>query len=445
MSQTLGTHAIVVGAGMGGLAAAAALSPFFTKVTVLDKDSLPDGAEARLGAGQSAHAHQLLKGGELALEGLLPGFRDALLAAGAVELQAGSEAVNVDPGGELPPCDVGFTVTCLSRPAYEMTLRSCVAALGNIELRGDTPVERVMIENGRAVGVDLGGGDVLAGELIIDASGMNAPLAGQLIAEGEAEFETEAVKINVAYTTQRFARSPAYAGERLGFFLRPGGANARFGFLLPIENNQWIVSLGARGASAVPRDLDGFLDCARQVGHAGVIDRLGEAEAVGEAKTFRKTYATRRRFGAAAKWPDRLIPIGDAMTSFNPTFGQGMSVAACQAAAFASILAERAAKGDGLDGLGGAYFPLAEGIAGGAWTLAINVDYQYPETEGERPANFAQISAFGQAFRYLAATDEEMSILRLRIGHMLESPAKLRESPHAEKLAAAMKAVSQPA
>lgn len=58
MTKTLGAHAVVVGAGMGGLSAAAALSPFFDRLTVLDKDTLPSGDEVRLGVGQGPHTHQ---------------------------------------------------------------------------------------------------------------------------------------------------------------------------------------------------------------------------------------------------------------------------------------------------------------------------------------------------------------------------------------------------
>src|SRR5204863_9202767 len=115
-------------------------------------------------------------------------------------------------------------------------------------------------------------------------------------------------------------------------------------------------------------------------------ERLKDARPTSPFKTFRKTFATRRKFGSAARWPAGLIPIGDAMTSFNPTFGQGMTVAALQAGTLARLLAERAAAGGDLAGLAGDYFGPAEAIAGAAWSLATGADYAYPDTEGERPA-----------------------------------------------------------
>jgi glycine/D-amino acid oxidase-like deaminating enzyme len=55
--------AVVIGAGMGGLAAAGALSDFFGRVIVLDRDKLPSEGVPRSGVPQGAHTHGLLVGG----------------------------------------------------------------------------------------------------------------------------------------------------------------------------------------------------------------------------------------------------------------------------------------------------------------------------------------------------------------------------------------------
>ena len=116
--MALGSKAIIVGAGIGGLAAAAALSKHFTAVEIIDRDSLPDQIAPRLGVGQGAHTHQLLKAGELALERLLPGITQDFIAAGAVPMRVGKDVKVYDFGGWMDSCDAGFSVTSLSRPAY---------------------------------------------------------------------------------------------------------------------------------------------------------------------------------------------------------------------------------------------------------------------------------------------------------------------------------------
>jgi phytoene dehydrogenase-like protein len=68
----LGARAVVIGAGIGGLTAAAAIAPFFDHITVLDGDELPENAETRKAVAQGQHLHTLLKGGEFFIEDLLP-------------------------------------------------------------------------------------------------------------------------------------------------------------------------------------------------------------------------------------------------------------------------------------------------------------------------------------------------------------------------------------
>ena len=429
MGAQIGKRAIVTGGGMAGLSAAAALAGRFGEVVVLDRDTLPDGAAVRMGAGQGAHLHQLLKAGEQALEKLLPGVTDGFYAAGARRMRVGRDVKVFDFGGWMDECDAGFDVTSLSRPAYEGVVRARVAALPGVSIRSETPVKRFVVSEGRCTGVELEDGAVIDADLVVDASGMTAPLIGQLVAEGHAAFETEEVRINVAYSTVRFRQPEKWRGEATGFFLLPGPPGTRFGFLLPIEGDQWILSVGARGKNSPPRTLAEMLAYAEQFDPA-VFERVRDAEPVSELRTFRKPTATRRKiWEAGAKWPERLLPIGDALSSVNPTYGQGMTVAACVAEALAEQLDKRIADGVELDGLVGEYLAAAGEISGRAWSLSINSDYVYEETEGERPAAYAMNRAVAATLRKLADEDLEFRALRYRLVHMVDSANALREGP----------------
>lgn len=445
MTHPLAQTAIVVGAGMGGLAAAAALAPHFAHVLILDRDALPDNAGPRVGVGQSAHIHQLLKGGEDSLEGLLPGFRAALMAAGAVPMRVGLDIDLLDFGGLLKPVDAGFSVASLSRPAYEQALRGCVTALADVTLRGDTPVKRIAVAEGRCTGVEFESGDHVEADLVVDATGLNAPLAQQLADDGHASFETENIRINVAYTTGRFARPEAWAHETRGFFFLPAAPDTHFGLLLPVENNEWMVALGGRGSNSPPRDLEGFIAYASRMATPEIFDRIRDAKQTSDLRTYRKAFATRRRFDQAALWPERLVPIGDAMSSVNPTYGQGMSVAALQAAELHRQLGQRAASGAGLDGLVRDFLAPAFEISDRAWSLAINSDYAYPETEGERPPNFAMSRNVAAVLRKLCDSDPEFAIFRYCLAHMIETAAPLREGPLAIKFFTALQGSMAPA
>jgi 2-polyprenyl-6-methoxyphenol hydroxylase-like FAD-dependent oxidoreductase len=423
----LGNRAIVAGAGMGGLAAAAALAPHFTEVLVIDRDTLPDDIAPRLGVGQGAHTHQLLKAGELALEKLLPCITADFGKAGAVSMTVGRDIRVYDFGGWMDGCDAGFSVTSLSRPAYEGVLRARVSALPNVKLQGECPIRRLAVADGRCTGVELEDGSTVAADLVVDSTGLTAPLLKQLVNDGHAEFPTEEIRINVAYTTGRFRRPAAYAGDETGIFILPAPPENHFGLLLPIEDGQWILSLGRRGGEAPPRDPAAFKDYAKGLVAPEVHERIRDAEPVGDLRTFRKPTATRHLLWEAAKWPEGLVVIGDAMSSVNPTYGQGMTVAACEAEALDAMLAERTAKAVGLTGLAADYFRAAADISGRAWSLSINSDYVYPQTEGERPANFAMSRAVAATLRKLADEDEEIRILRYKLVHMIASADALRE------------------
>lgn len=438
--MTTRPRAIVVGAGIGGLAAAAALSRHMADVLVIDRDILPDDNAARLGVGQGAHTHQLLKAGELALERLLPGITDDFLAAGAVQMTVGRDVKVYDFGGWMDDFDAGFAVTSLSRPAYEGVLRRRVVALGNVRCQGETPVRRFVVEAGRCKGIELEDGSVLAADLIVDSTGLTAPLLRQLQDDGHADFPTEEIRINVAYTTGRFRRPEKWRDDQTGFFVLPSPPDTHFGLMLPIEDGQWILSRGARGGAIPPRDPDGFKEYAKGLVEPHVYERIKDAEVVGELRTFRKPTATRHRIWEATRWPQRLIPIGDAMSSVNPTYGQGMTVAACEADSLETLLGASTP----LEELGHAYLAMAGEISGRAWSLSINSDYVYPETEGERPANFAMSRALAATLRKLADEDLEFRRLRYRLVHMLDSADALRSGPMAVRFFTALQGSMAP-
>src|SRR5262245_42103577 len=136
MSRPLGKRAVVVGAGIGGLTAAAALAAHFERVLVLERDSLPSDAVDRAGIPQGRHVHALLAGGQRALEELFPGFEAELRRAGAVPLRIGFDVRQERPGFDpFPQRDLGFDALAMSRALVEWLVRERARGLANVELR----------------------------------------------------------------------------------------------------------------------------------------------------------------------------------------------------------------------------------------------------------------------------------------------------------------------
>jgi flavin-dependent dehydrogenase len=182
MSNPIFKQAIVIGAGMGGLAAAKALAPHFEKVFVLDRDALPDGPVARMGTPQARHAHVLLAGGQKALEALFPGIECDFAAAGAVTVRSGRDIIVERPGYDpFPQRDLGFDVFCLSRPLLESVCRRRLREAPNVELRSRSRVRELVPSPDHfgiaAVRFEHGEGEpqTLAADLVVDASGRGAP------------------------------------------------------------------------------------------------------------------------------------------------------------------------------------------------------------------------------------------------------------------------------
>src|SRR5215467_7855672 len=135
MSGLLGERAVVVGAGIGGLAAAGALAQYFERVDILERDRLTSFVGSRSGTPQDRHPHGLLAGGLRALDEIFPGFKSDLAAAGAVPVSFAREVQFERPDvGVLPKRDFGISVLCATRPLIELVLRRRAEAVPNVTL-----------------------------------------------------------------------------------------------------------------------------------------------------------------------------------------------------------------------------------------------------------------------------------------------------------------------
>ncbi|ODT20654.1 MAG: hypothetical protein ABS35_19270 [Kaistia sp. SCN 65-12] len=409
------SKAVIAGAGIAGLAAAAAVAPYFEQVTIFDKDTLPEGPLPRKGVAQDLQVHILLKGGELALEALMPGTRAALLAAGAVEVRQ-AEDVSVWERDAWHACrDLGHSQLMMSRPAYEHALRRHILTLDNVTIRDRAPIDALPAEGSDLTVVATGRGDQLL-------SGLDVP--------------TTTLGIEVTYTSARFARAARYRGERRFIACIPKPPDDRYGLVCPVENDEWLITLCSRFDNKVPTELDGFRAYAAALPIPDIAERLRDAVPLGPLRSYRIASATWRHFERANNLPPGVVPIGDCISSFNPTFGQGMSVAAGHALALREALV-----GAGPDDLAGAvvaYLPRAAAVSEQAWTMAAMADLEYPLTAGDRPAGFDKMVLGSGAMRRAAEKHPEVHRLRFEIGNLVKPNSAARSGPAARLVAKEM-------
>jgi 2-polyprenyl-6-methoxyphenol hydroxylase-like FAD-dependent oxidoreductase len=436
MSTHIGKQAIVVGAGMGGLAAARAVADHFEHVTVLERDALPPEAVHRAGTPQGRHLHALLAGGQRALNDLFPGFEQDLARVGAVPIRAGLDVRREQPGYDpFPQRELGFHGYSMSRPLIEFTVRQRVEQHANITLRQRCRVQEIVAtSDGTAVtavrykNID-GRSETLPADLVVDASGRETLTIPLLESIGHPLPAETVIGVDIRYSTAIFHIPDDAPPDWKGVMMLPQAPqSSRSALMFPLEGNRWIVSVGGRLGDRPPGDWDEFLACVQQLRTPTIYNAIKHANRLGEIARFGFPASVWRHFERLDVFPRGLLPFGDAVCRFNPVYGQGMSVAAQEACLLHGLLATRAVERDPLARLGPAFFAEAQRLIDTPWAMAAIPDFAYPETRGQRPPDFERTLKFGFALTRLAAQDPAVHKLMFEVQHLLK-PRSVYQDP----------------
>jgi 2-polyprenyl-6-methoxyphenol hydroxylase-like FAD-dependent oxidoreductase len=422
----LGDHAVVIGASIAGLLAARALSDFYGRVTIFERDQLPVAGKDRKAVPQGRHPHALLGSGRRAIEELLPGFSDELVAAGGL-CATPREIRVVVAGHELTREAGGADALLASRPLIEGLVRQRVRALANVTARERCEVLEFLTspDNGRVTGVRVRSRsrerveELVDADLVVAASGRAARVPAWLEALGYSRPDEERLPIDVMYVTRLVRLRPgAFADKVVLIGARPGLPRGLF--LVAQENQQWLVTPSGYGPEHhPPSDEDGYLEFIGTVAPPDVLAVIRDAEPVGDFVTHGFPANQRRRYERLKRFPDGLLVIGDAISNFNPLYGQGMSVAALEAIALRRCL-ERGGKG-----LAKRFFRSATKIVDQAWELAVGGDLGLPEVEGHRPLMLRLSNAYVDRLLRVAEQDPMVATTFNDVCDLLARPTEL--------------------
>ncbi len=441
-------HAVVIGAGMGGLAAAKAVAPYFDRVTVFDRDALPEGPDVRPGTPQSRHAHALLAGGSTALEALFPCIGSDLLKAGALKGRAGLAIRYEQPGFDpFPQRDLGFDAFFLSRPLLENICRRRLREEPNVEFRHRSRVNDIapLADRREALSVSYEADDgtlhAISADLVVDASGRAMPTLTLLDNLGASGLAVTEIGIDQAYATAVFEIPSNASHDWMGlahYGIPPEQNHA--GLILPIEHGRWIVSIGRVHGDALPGEIEGFKAFVKAFRMPTFFDAISGAKHVGEIARYAMPASVRRHFDRLERFPAAMIPLGDSACQFNPIFGQGMSVAAQEAFVLRELLDLRRDRAAPLDGLAQDYLVRIQDLLEAPWAVA-ETDFVHPKTRGARPPDLEKRLQYGAALTRLCAEDPEAHRIVIEVRHLMRPQSALREPGLARRVAALMQPV----
>ncbi len=420
-SQASG-HAVVLGASMAGLLSARVLSDWFESVTVVDRDSLPNDPVPRDGVPQGRHVHVLQEAGRATIEDLFPGFGERLLSAGGL-LITDHEIGTYAEGGFLANSSRRQSGYSATRPLYELLVRREVAALDGVSIRPDCQFVDYLVGDGatRVNGVVVKNSDTeeeLDADLVVDATGRTSRTPKLLAEYGYRSPPVDEVHVDMLYSTAFLERPP---GDRRGVNVLPAPDRPRGSFAFPVEGDRWVVTLWGAHDDDPPTDPAGLAEYAGSlpVPH---VQRLLEEQplAVEEIAQFPFPSNRRRRYEALDRFPDGLVVIGDAIASFNPIYGQGMSIAALEALQLHHALAN-----GGRENLALRFFDSVEVTVDLAWNMAVGSDHQFEGTEGPKPRGADLLNWY--LFRLIRAahTDPALADAFLRVQFMERPPTHL--------------------
>ncbi|GAA3944935.1 FAD-binding monooxygenase [Amorphoplanes auranticolor] len=416
---------MVLGASMAGLIAARVLSDVYDTVTIIDRDTLPDAAAPRRGVPQSRQLHVLLAQGRRALDVLFEGLSDELSAAGAPQ---------VDLHGQVHWCNDGYPMrraasdllgVGVSRPLLEGTVRARVRKLANV--RFCPPAEATALlsteDRSRIIGVLVtprtGVVYRIYADLVVDACGRASRSPVWLAGLGYPAPPEQLIPVDLTYVTRTYERDPDHLDGLLGALTNAVPGRPRTGIVAAQEDGHFAVALSGMLGEQPPLDHEGFTRFAESLG-VPVISRLvREAVPVGGPARMRYPASVRRRYERLRRFPLGYLVVGDAVCSFNPLYGQGMTVAAAEGLLLRSVLP------GGPDQLAQRFFRGAGKLIDGPWSIAVGTDLRFPQVPGPRSPRVRLINAYVHRLHAAARTDAALGAAFLRVLNLVDPPARL--------------------
>ncbi|GAA2216590.1 FAD-dependent oxidoreductase [Micromonospora olivasterospora] len=383
-SRVMG-RAVVLGGSVAGLLAARVLSDHAESVVVIDRDDVQAAGE-RPGVPQGTQLHALLPGGLFQLEHLFPGFRDQALAEGAVEAPPAARRNYLDGRLKVVVPDDADSLAG-SRPLLEGLIRRQVLRLPNV--RAVTArATGLVFDGGATVGVHVdadGVPGVESGDLVVDAMGRSSRLSEWLEHAGWDRPVTRRMTVHLNYATALFRRRESKPDPAIVLALHSPrmSSDVAGAAFFAVEDGRWMAMMAGYGDNRPGRTAGDFVRRLREQFPPEFGEVAGN-EMLGDVRTYRHADSRRRDYHALRRFPAGLVSVGDAVASFNPVYGQGMTAAALHAACLSAYLRS----GPDLRAPARGFFGLQKVVVDAAWSMSTSADLALPHVAGPYPRGY---------------------------------------------------------
>lgn len=420
-------QAVVLGGSMAGLTAARVLADRYDRVVLVDRDDLTLDSTERRGVAQGDHAHVLLARGRQAFEELFPGLTGELIADGAAHGDALADARLHFSGHRLRRGTAGLQMLSVSRPFLESHVRARVRALPNVSVAPPSDIVGLATtpDGGRVTGAkvfaraDGSTADVIDAALVVDATGRGSRTPRWLEDLGYARPAEERVDVDVGYATSIYRLAPDALDGDWGTLQAPTPDLPRGGTLARLENDRWMLTLMGMTGDHPPTDPEGFAAFTRSLRFPDITDAVHDAEPVQGPVAYRFPANVRRRYERLDSFPEGLLVVGDGVCSFNPIYGQGMTVAALEALALRTHLEHY-----GTPGPRRFQREIAQ-VVDVPWEMAIGGDLSFPGTRGNRTRKLRVLASYMARLHGAAAHDASLAAAFLRVSGLVDPPTAL--------------------
>jgi len=434
-------RAVVLGGSVAGLFAARVLSDHAEEVVILERDELDtaDVSGARPGAPQGLQVHALLQAGRIQLDRWFPGFSAELVEAGATMGAGDATVTYVDGVRKSPPPDVSNL--CSSRLLLEGHLRRRVLGLDNVRaVRGRADgliisagkvggVRHVRVEStgdaaadGGAVKAASASGQVLEADFVVDAMGRSSRLSDWLEQAGWPRPAMRRMQVDLNYATAVFRRGDELPTMTSAVsFQTPQSTFSRTtAAMVSVEGGRRMVVLAGYSDNRPSRDPEEFRRqcCEQPREFAEIAERC---EMIGPILTYRQADSRRRDFHKLDRLPGGLVAAGDAVSSFNPVYGQGMTSGALHA----SCLSEYLRSGASPTAPARSYFADVRIVVDAAWQTSTLADLGLPHVTGPYPRGYRIMTWLSGLVANASVTDAEINRQLMQVTNMLVHPNAL--------------------